>query len=93
MYFEDASKKQLLQIALWEDCSIDDKYEAVAELQMRQWHDDFLPQLISLWGQGYTCFQIAIELGIDENMVRTKLRKYDLYGRRVKHGEESSIAT
>lgn len=83
IHFEDATKEQLLQICLWEDCPIDYKYEAAAELQMRQWNDDYLMDLVRLWGEGKTSFQISIELGIDINVVYWQLEKYDLYGRRV----------
>ena len=82
MYFEDASKEQLIQICLWEDCPIDYKFEAARELQMRQWHDDYLISLIRLWGEGKSSFQIAIELGIEKNAVEWQLQKHDLYGRR-----------
>lgn len=84
MYFEDATKKQLLQIALWEECPIDYKYEAAAELQMRQWHDDYLQDLVRLWGEGKTSFQIAVELNIDIQAVVYRLSKYNLFGKRLK---------
>ena len=83
IYFEDASRQQLLTIALYDNCSLSDKYEAARELQMRQWHDDMLPQLVSLWGSGCTIFDIAIELGLTENTVKAQLYKYDLYKKRV----------
>lgn len=83
MYFEDATKHQLLQICLWEDCSIDDKFEAARELQIRQWNDDYLLDLVKLWGAGKTSFEIAMELGVEQNVVSWQLEKHDLYGRRV----------
>lgn len=90
IHFEDATKEQLLQICLWEDCPIDYKYEAAVELQMRQWNDEYLTRLVRLWGEGKTSFQIAIELGIDINVVYWQLEKYDLYGRRVAGGHETA---
>lgn len=84
MYFEDATRKQLLQVALYEDCHIDYKWEAVSELDYRKWHDDMLPTLIKLWGSGMSAFEIGIELDIPESTVRGKLKKYDLFGRRIK---------
>lgn len=83
MYYEDATRKQLLQIALHEDCSIDDKYEAVRELQLRQFTDDMLPDLVKLWGAGLSTFEIGIELGIPQSTVIGRLQKYNLYGKRV----------
>jgi hypothetical protein len=83
MHFEDATKRQLLQIAFYEDCSLDDKYQAAAELQMRQWHDDYLMDLVRLWGQGKSAFEIAIELGISYHAVMYRLTKYKMFRRRV----------
>jgi DNA-binding protein Fis len=76
--FEDATKRQLLQIALREDCSLDDKYEAVRELQLRQWNDSMLQELILLYGRGNSPFQVTIELGIEEYTVRNKINQYGL---------------
>ena len=83
-YFEKATKQQLLQICLYEDCFIDDKYQAARELQLRQWRDEYLADLIRLWGEGKTSFQIAVELGLDQGSVSWQLEKHDLYGRRIK---------
>ena len=85
IYFEDATRQQLLTIALYDNCSLADKYEAVRELQMRQWHDDLLPQLVSLWGSGHSTFEIGIELGLPESTVKGRLTKYGLYKKRVSH--------
>jgi len=38
-HMENATKKELLQIALHENCDIDYKYAAVRELQRRQRHE------------------------------------------------------
>lgn len=78
-----ATRQQLLTIALYEDCHIDLKWQAVAELEYRKWNDDMLPTLIKLWGKGLSTFEIAVELDIPVSTVRSRLTKYDLYGRRV----------
>lgn len=83
MYWEDATKQQLLQICLWEDCPLEYKFEAARELQLRQWHDDYLPELVRLWGKGMSSWNIAIELGIDQGVVSWQLEKHGLYGRRI----------
>jgi DNA-binding NarL/FixJ family response regulator len=84
MNFEDATKQQLLQIALYEECPIEYKYEAVRELQLRQFNEEtMLEDLVKLWGQGLSCFSIAMELGIEENTVKWQLTKYGLWKRRV----------
>jgi hypothetical protein len=80
--FEDATKRQLLQIAMREDCSLDDKYAAVRELQLRQWNDSMLQDLVLLFGRGLSPFDVAIELGLDEYTVRKKLDHYGLKRRR-----------
>jgi len=81
--YESASKRELLQIALYEECDIDYKYQAARELQMRQWQDDFLTDLVRLWGKGLTTYDIAAEIGVPKNVVVSRLQKYGLYGKRV----------
>jgi hypothetical protein len=83
MHLEDATKQQLIHICLWEDCSIDIKFEAARELQLRTWRDEYLADLVRLWGEGKSSFQIAIELGIEKGQVMWQLEKHGLYGRRI----------
>jgi hypothetical protein len=78
MDFEGATKRQLLQIALREECSLSDKYAACREMQIRQWKDTMLEDLVLLYGRGINPFQISIELGIDEYTVRNKINQYGL---------------
>ena len=85
IHFDDANEHQLRHIIYYEDCSLDYKYAAARELQLRSFRDDMLPDLIRLWGQGWSSFDIAIELGVPMNRVQWQLQKYDLYGRRVSH--------
>lgn len=83
IYFEDATKKQLIHICLYEECSLDEKYEAARELQIRQWRDDYLIDLLRLWGQNKSIFEIAIEMGLEKGQIEWKLEKLGLYGKRV----------
>jgi ATP/maltotriose-dependent transcriptional regulator MalT len=83
-YFEDATKEQLITICLYEDCPLEYKYEAARELEIRKWCEEMLTELVRLWGKGYSTFEIAIELGIDENTVKWQLRKHGLYRKRVR---------
>ncbi|PWA08635.1 hypothetical protein DCC39_14445 [Pueribacillus theae] len=83
IHFEDATKQQLIQICLYEDCPLDYKYEAARELQMRQWQENMLSELVRLWGLGKSTFDISIQLGIEQDAVKWQLEKYGLYGRRV----------
>jgi transposase-like protein len=82
MNFEKATKQQLLTIALYEDCSVDLKYEACRELQMR-WNKDMLIDLVRLYGQGKEVWEIAEYLGISESVVKEKILSYRLYRGRV----------
>lgn len=77
-----ATKQQLITICLHEDCDMDHKYEACRELQLQQWQEDMLPDLVKLWGQGMDIFNISIELGVTEHTVKNKLKKYGLYSKR-----------
>ena len=83
-YFEDATKEQLIAICLYEDCPLEYKYEAARELEIRKWREEMLTELVRLWGKGYSTFEIAIELGIDENTVKWQLQKHGLYRKRVR---------
>jgi hypothetical protein len=86
MNFEDATKKQLLQIVLNEDCPIEYKYEAARELQLKRWSSSFLQKLVRYWGMGLTDVEIADRFGVEVWEVKKQLLKYDLYGKRVKRG-------
>jgi hypothetical protein len=84
MNFDQATKKQLLQITLDENCPISLKYEALRELQLRKWSDTHLQRLVKYWGMGKTQIWIAEKLGIDFATVGYYLRKYGLFN--VKRG-------
>lgn len=87
MDYQDATKKQLLQIALYEDCSLDDKYEAVRELQLKRWDGAFIRLLVKYWGMGMSYIDIADKFGVETWEVKKQLLKYGLYGKRVKERE------
>ena len=62
MRYEDATDQQLLQVALDEDCSIDDKYKACRQLQIRftiskyrkgSTNNNFNAKLSSYWQSVY----------------------------------------
>ena len=87
---EDANKKQLLQIALYEDCDLDLKYEACRELQLKRWDGVFIRQLVKYWGEGYTPIEIADKFGVELWEVYQQLRIHDLNDKtRVKKGRVS----
>ena len=76
--WDAATKRQLLHIAMKEDCSLDDKYAALRELQIREWKDTMIQELVTLFGRGMSPFQIAIELGIEKYTVMKKIKEYGL---------------
>lgn len=84
MRWDEATKKQLLTIALFEDCPLEDKYNAVRELQLKNWGPTFLQKLVKYWGKGLSDVQIAERFGVEEWEVHKQLLKYNLYGSRVK---------
>jgi hypothetical protein len=89
MDFQDATKKQLLTIALYEECSLDDKYAAIRELQLKTWGPLFLQRLVKYWGMGLTDIQIADKFGVEIWEVKKQLQKYNLYKSRVKGRKEA----
>lgn len=82
IYFGNASKQELLTIALYEDCDFDYKYEALRELEYRkyknEWKDEMLTELVVLYGKGYSIYDIADDLGVSEGTVRYYISKYKL---------------
>lgn len=93
LYLEDATKEQLLTIALYEDCELELKYAACRELELRKFREEMLTDLVRLWGKGYTVFDISIELGVSENTVIYQLRKYGLRGKRVQERGKSKYGS
>ena len=84
MNFDEATKKQLLTICLFEDCPLEMKYEAARELQFKNWGPTFLQKLLKYWGMGLSEAQIADKFGVEDWEVKKQLLKYNLYGSRIK---------
>ncbi|WP_108669534.1 hypothetical protein [Peribacillus acanthi] len=84
MNWNEATKSQLLTIALHDNCPVDHKYRAVQELQMR-WNQDMLLDLVRMYGQGKEVWEIAEYLGISESDVAASIKDYKLYRGRVKN--------
>jgi hypothetical protein len=82
--WEEATKKQLLTICLFEECPIEYKYPAARELQLKRWGDHFIQKLVKYWGMGFSDMQIADLFGVELWEVKNQLQKYKLYGSRVK---------
>jgi hypothetical protein len=77
MKWHKATKHQLLQIALYEDCPMEYKSRAAAELQTR-WSHSMLADLIYLYSKGEPVFYIAEYLGTDEQTLGGMISKYKL---------------
>lgn len=65
MNFEDATKKQLIQICQ-EDCPLHYKYQAALELQKRQKSKGYIMQL---WDKGFNTVEIAEKVNINRQSV------------------------
>jgi hypothetical protein len=89
MNFNEATKKQLLQIAFFEECPLEYKYSAARELQLKNWGPHFLQKLVKYWGMGLSDVKIAELFGVEEWEVHKQLLKYNLYGKRVKRRREA----
>ena len=77
MDWASASKQQLLQIALSEDCDFSYKYEAVREIQGR-WSQDMLTDVVIMYGKGYRPKEIAEYLGVSVHRVGYIIARYGL---------------
>lgn len=88
MNIDEATKKQLLTICLFEDCPLEYKYMAAKELQLKNWGPTFLQKLLKYWGMGLSDVKIAELFGVEEWEVKKQLLKYHLYGSRVKRRKE-----
>lgn len=77
MNWEKATKKQLLQIAIFEDCDNDLKFEAVREMQCR-WSQDMLTDVVLMYGKGYLPEEIAEHLGTSTQVICGVISKYRL---------------
>jgi hypothetical protein len=84
MNFDEATKKQLLTICLFEECPLEYKYESIRELQLKNWGPTFLQKLLKYWGMGYSEESIAEKFGVEQWEIKKQLLKYNLYGSRVK---------
>lgn len=71
-----ATKQQLLTICLYENCSLEEKYKAAAELQRRYIPEDIRADMIYRLGTGIEAKQIAAENGLDLFSVVHFLRNF-----------------
>lgn len=96
IHFEDASKEQLLQIALYEACDDDLKYAAIRELQDRYIPEEIRADMIYRLGTGIDIKQVAEENGLTvlqvQNFIRAFQRK-DKTDESWMHGYKQTLKT
>jgi len=74
MNFENATKEQLLQIALHEPCELEYKYEAIKQLHYRQIPEDVQADILYRFGIGIEIEDIASENGLSVMEVKNFIR-------------------
>ena len=87
MNFENATKNQLLQIALYEDCPLDYKYQAIKELQYRHIPEDIQADIMYQFGVGKSAEEIAEENGLSVFEIASFIRQK--YQRGKKKSDEN----
>lgn len=75
MRYELATKTQLLQIALHEQTSLNDQYQALRELEIRKRTE---PYIIELYNQGEKAYDIAYQTAISTSSVCGMIGKYEM---------------
>ena len=77
MDYSLATEQQLITIALYEDCSLDDKYAACYELELRKPYKAELKDIIRL-SANYKPAEIAYRLCADLDHVIQEVERYAL---------------
>ncbi|MEK4754822.1 hypothetical protein MKX72_20175 [Priestia sp. FSL R5-0597] len=85
--YTGASKNQLLTIAFDETNSLEDRYEAVKELESRKiqkhWKDYMISSLVLMWARGASVGEIAKELRVNPGQVGEKAKQLQLWKTRL----------
>lgn len=90
---ERATKKQLLQIALYEPCELDVKFAAVRELQERYLDEEVRADMLYRLGIGTSIEQVAKENGLTNLQVIDYLREIQRTGKRSDIWQKGYIRT
>lgn len=83
--WEKASREQLLQVALHEECEMDYKYKACSILQY-QWHlnkADHLQEIVYLFSKGLIVPEIARILSVSHQYVEKVINQKELWRTRL----------
>jgi hypothetical protein len=75
MDYSQATKQQLLQITLHETCSLNDKYQALRELEIRKRTES---HVIELYNQGEKAYDIAYQTAINTSSICGMIGKYEM---------------
>ncbi|AUO14770.1 hypothetical protein [Priestia megaterium] len=85
--YSGASKQQLLTIAFDETNSLEDRYEAVKELESRKvqkhWKDYMISSLVLMWARGASVGEIAKELRVNPGQVGEQAKRLQLWKTRL----------
>jgi hypothetical protein len=86
--WEKASREQLLQVALHEDCEIEYKYKACSILQYQRHLNkaDHLQEIVYLFSKGLLVPEIAIILNVTSQHVEKIINQKNLWKSRL-HSE------
>ena len=88
MDYTQASKNQLLTIAFDETNSLEDRYEAVKELESRKiqkhWKDYMISSLVLMWARGASIGEIAKELRVNPGQIGEQVKKHRLWKMRLR---------
>lgn len=88
---EQATKQQLLTIALYEDCDNDKKFDAIRELEKRK-RNNHDADIVYMWGKGHNLHVIASELRMDVQRLKKEMSKLGLWGRKVEVAKGSGVS-
>jgi predicted HTH transcriptional regulator len=91
MDFEAATKQQLLQIAMNEKCSLNDKYQALRELQQRDKRNKYNMKMteekkaliIYHWTKGLTVKELRNQFDISKRDIEEMIDKHKLWRGRL----------
>jgi hypothetical protein len=91
MEWEQATKTQLIQIATDENCSLDDKYQSLRELQQRYKRDKYSMKMteekkaaiVYYWTKGLTVEQLRVRFDVNMRDIEKMIDQYKLWRGRL----------
>jgi hypothetical protein len=91
MEWEQATKTQLIQIATDETCSLNDKYQALRELQQRYKRDKYSMKMteekkaaiVYYWTKGLSVEQLRVRFDVNMRDIENMIDQYKLWRGRL----------